>query len=96
MCNGDGRWSKNVQTSFFLFAMASHTGSTLSAGELSASIALVAEGYSFPTNLDRDPHQGGLAPETQQALFERAIVEGMNEKIFASHLDRMKANQSAQ
>jgi ectoine hydroxylase-related dioxygenase (phytanoyl-CoA dioxygenase family) len=78
------------------FAMASHNGSTLSVGELSASIAAVAEGYSFPTNLDRDPPQGGLAPETQQALFARAIVEGMNEKIFASHLDRMKANQSVE
>ena len=36
------------------------------------AIASTAEGYSFPTNLDRDPPIGGLAPETQQALFHRA------------------------
>jgi ectoine hydroxylase-related dioxygenase (phytanoyl-CoA dioxygenase family) len=37
------------------------------------AIASSAEGYSFPTNLDRDPPLGGLAPETQQALFHHAL-----------------------
>ena len=60
------------------FAMASHTGFTLRTGELSASIAAVAKGYSFPTNLDHDAPKGGLAPDTQQALFTLAIVEVMN------------------
>ena len=78
------------------FAIASHANSTLSPFELSASIAAVAEGYSFPTNLDRDPPQIGIAPETQQALFARAIAEGMNEKKFAVYLDRMAVNQRAE
>jgi hypothetical protein len=37
------------------------------------AIASSAEGYSFPTSLDHDPPLGGLAPETQQALFHRAL-----------------------
>ncbi len=39
------------------------------------SIAACAEGYAFPTNLDRDPPIGGLAPETQAALMRRALKE---------------------
>ena len=42
-----------------------------------------AEGYSFPTNLDRDPPIGGLAPETQQALFHRALDAGWTPEAFA-------------
>ena len=42
---------------------------TLSISEIKAAIAATAEGYSFPTNLDNDPPVGGLAPETQQAIF---------------------------
>jgi ectoine hydroxylase-related dioxygenase (phytanoyl-CoA dioxygenase family) len=39
------------------------------------AIAASAEGYSFPTNLDRDPPIGGLAPETQAELVWRAVTE---------------------
>ena len=77
------------------FAATSHKEATLSTDELTASIAAVAEGYSFPTNLDHDPPKSGLAPETQKALFARAIAEGMDEQEFASQLDQMTANQSA-
>jgi ectoine hydroxylase-related dioxygenase (phytanoyl-CoA dioxygenase family) len=38
------------------------------------AIASTAEGYSFPTNLDRDPPIGGLAPQTQAALFKQALA----------------------
>lgn len=47
----------------------------LSPARISAVIAASAEGYSFPTNLDLDPPIDGLAPETQQALFHRALSE---------------------
>lgn len=50
------------------------------------AIASTAEGYSFPTNLDRDPPIGGLAPETQQALFHRALGEGWTPEAFAEAL----------
>ncbi|UWP91551.1 phytanoyl-CoA dioxygenase family protein [Aliiroseovarius crassostreae] len=47
----------------------------MSEAELDAVIAASAEGYSFPTNLDTDPPSGGLAPETQAALFKRSVLE---------------------
>ncbi len=63
--------------------------------ELNAAIAATAEGYSFPTNLDRDPPKHGLAPETQQAYLLRALSEGTNATDFAAHLDQMAANQQS-
>jgi ectoine hydroxylase-related dioxygenase (phytanoyl-CoA dioxygenase family) len=38
-------------------------------------VAASAEGYAFPTNLDRDQPIGGLAPETQAELVWRALTE---------------------
>jgi ectoine hydroxylase-related dioxygenase (phytanoyl-CoA dioxygenase family) len=40
------------------------------------AIAACAEGYSFPTNLDRDQPIDGLAPETQAELLWRAVQAG--------------------
>lgn len=40
---------------------------------LQNAIAACAEGYAFPTNLDRDPPLGGLAPETPAAMMQRAL-----------------------
>ncbi|MEL6643389.1 MAG: phytanoyl-CoA dioxygenase family protein [Pseudomonadota bacterium] len=68
---------------------------TLSAAEIAAAIASAAEGYSFPTNLERDPPIGGLAPETQAALMHRALETDMDEGEFAQALaaqaDRRRA-----
>lgn len=66
---------------------------TLREPEIAAAIAATAEGYSFPTNLDRDPPKGGLAPETQQALLVRALDEGMDATVFAQHLEKMRENR---
>ncbi len=60
-----------------------------------AAIASCAEGYSFPTNLDKDPPVGGLAPETQAALFERALSEEMTPDQFNAVLDAHGARRSA-
>ncbi len=68
-------------------------GSDLSEPELVASIAACAEGYSFPTNLDRDPPVGGLAPETQAAFFARALAEEMDQTEFEAGLDAMAGRQ---
>ena len=54
-----------------------------------------AEGYAFPTNLDRDPPKGGLAPETQQALFMRAISEDLSVDEFVKILDEMRLKRLA-
>ena len=51
------------------------------------AIAACAEGYSFPTNLDRDPPIGGLAPESQAALMQRALNENWPLEKFQSALD---------
>ncbi len=55
-------------------------------GDQNAAIAACAEGYSFPTNLDRDPPVGGLAPETQAALMRRALLDGMSPAEFDAAL----------
>ncbi|HET6987308.1 MAG TPA: phytanoyl-CoA dioxygenase family protein [Kribbella sp.] len=39
-------------------------------------IAATAEGYAFPTNLDRDQPIGGLAPRSQADLLRLAVAEG--------------------
>ena len=65
----------------------------LSAAEMTAAIGACAEGYSFPTNLDRDPPVGGLAPETQAALFARALNEDMDQAAFEAALDAMAGRQ---
>lgn len=58
-----------------------------------AAIAAAAEGYSFPTNLDSDPPLGGLAPETQAALFHRALAEGFSPGAFNEALDDQTARR---
>jgi ectoine hydroxylase-related dioxygenase (phytanoyl-CoA dioxygenase family) len=52
--------------------------------EADAAIAACAEGYPFPTNLDRDPPQGGLAPESQQGLFRRALTQRWSAERFTA------------
>jgi ectoine hydroxylase-related dioxygenase (phytanoyl-CoA dioxygenase family) len=44
--------------------------------EIDNVIAASAEGYAFPTNLDRDQPVDGLAPPTQADLVRRALDEG--------------------
>jgi ectoine hydroxylase-related dioxygenase (phytanoyl-CoA dioxygenase family) len=63
--------------------------------ETEAAIAAVAEGYAFPTNLDSDPPVGGFAPESQAALFRRALAEGMTDKEFARELDAQSRRRLA-
>ncbi len=50
------------------------------------AIAASAEGYSFPTNLDRDQPIGGLAPETQAELVRRALTQRWEPAQLASEL----------
>ena len=68
---------------------------TLSISEIKAAIAATAEGYSFPTNLDNDSPVGGLAPETQQALFVRALESKMAKVEFESQLKLMESRKTA-
>ena len=49
-------------------------------------VAAAAEGYAFPTNLDRDQPVGGLAPETQAQLVWRALENDWDEATFTAEL----------
>lgn len=68
----------------------------LTAEETQNALAACAEGYSFPTNLDRDPPLGGLAPKTQAALMREALAEdwdsGRFEKALATQSDRRRTS----
>ena len=50
-------------------------------------VAACAEGYAFPTNLDRDPPIGGLAPKTQAQLMLKALAEKWESSKFNEALD---------
>jgi ectoine hydroxylase-related dioxygenase (phytanoyl-CoA dioxygenase family) len=59
----------------------------ITAAEADNAIAASAEGYSFPTNLDRDPPKGGMAPKTQQDLMRQALRENWDPDVFASEVE---------
>lgn len=50
------------------------------------AISACAEGYAFPTNLDRDPPIGGLAPKSPQALMREAFLAGETAEAFSAAL----------
>jgi ectoine hydroxylase-related dioxygenase (phytanoyl-CoA dioxygenase family) len=60
---------------------------SMSEGQIAAAIAACAEGYPFPTNLDRDPPLGGLAPKSQALLFQEALDAGWSNEKFGQALD---------
>ncbi|SAK97610.1 Phytanoyl-CoA dioxygenase (PhyH) [Caballeronia arationis] len=60
-----------------------------------AVIASSAEGYPFPTNLDKDPPQGGLAPESQQGLFRRALAESWSADSFVAAVRKQAGRREA-
>jgi ectoine hydroxylase-related dioxygenase (phytanoyl-CoA dioxygenase family) len=51
-------------------------------GNVANVIAASAEGYAFPTNLDRDQPIGGLAPQTQAELVQQALDEKWDQAAF--------------
>jgi len=59
---------------------------SLSAADLAAAVAASAEGYAFPTNLDRDPPLGGLAPQSQQDLMRAALAQSVAPEVFSATL----------
>jgi ectoine hydroxylase-related dioxygenase (phytanoyl-CoA dioxygenase family) len=61
---------------------------TLDASAANIVIASCAEGYAFPTNLDRDPPTNGLAPQSQQALLRQALDEAWSPDVLHEKLHR--------
>lgn len=52
-------------------------------------IAAAAEGYPFPTNLDRNPPKGGLAPKTQATFLREALASGTDQTTFFEQIDAL-------
>jgi ectoine hydroxylase-related dioxygenase (phytanoyl-CoA dioxygenase family) len=59
-------------------------------------IAAAAEGYAFPTNLDRDKPIGGLAPQTQAELIWQALSEEWSVARFGKALAEHAARRESQ
>jgi ectoine hydroxylase-related dioxygenase (phytanoyl-CoA dioxygenase family) len=59
------------------------------------AVAAAAEGYPFPTNLDRDPPVDGLAPPSQAHLVRQALGERWPAEAFEAalteHSDRRRS-----
>lgn len=54
--------------------------------EIGYAIAACAEGYAFPTNLDKDPPLSGLAPPSQADTLRQALSENWTVDKFKQHL----------
>ena len=67
----------------------------LSATAIDNVIAASAEGYPFPTDLDRDPPIGGLAPKSQQDLVREALAAGWDDATFEAALEAHAARRLA-
>ena len=59
------------------------------------AVAATANGYPFPTDLDRDPPVDGLAPPTQADALRRAVAEGWDDARLATALAEHAAKRGA-
>jgi ectoine hydroxylase-related dioxygenase (phytanoyl-CoA dioxygenase family) len=75
-----------VKALYPVLRRAKHNGS-LRPAQIANAIAASAEGYAFPTNLDRDPPIGGMAPKSQAALVHEALDGDWEEDRLATALD---------
>ena len=57
------------------------------ADELVNALTCAADGYPFPTNLDRDPNVGGLTPLSQLDLVQQALTEDWTAERLCTELD---------
>ncbi|KAJ6169384.1 hypothetical protein N7497_002227 [Penicillium chrysogenum] len=61
-----------------------------------AFVQAVAEGYPFPTNLDRrPPGVGGMAPESEQDIIVRGLQAGWDRKQVVAALEKMHVDSRA-
>lgn len=64
--------------------------------EVKAFVCAVAEGYPFPTNLDRrPPAPGGMAPESEQDVLMRALSDGWDKEEVMEKLTEMRKASGA-
>ncbi|KAA8650489.1 hypothetical protein EYZ11_007672 [Aspergillus tanneri] len=71
------------------------SGNVLDAA-MEAFVLAVADGYPFPTNLDRrPPAPSGMAPESEQEIIRRGLKEGWGRERVVEELKRMKLDSCA-
>lgn len=64
--------------------------------QVDAFVAAVAEGYPFPTNLDkRPPAPGGMAPESDRDIVRSGLKEGWDEKRVTDALRKIKKDSES-
>jgi ectoine hydroxylase-related dioxygenase (phytanoyl-CoA dioxygenase family) len=86
--------TRMCKTLFPVLSRAWQTGE-INEAALDVVLSATAEGYSFPTNLDRDPPVGGLAPLTQKAAMKQAIMADISQSEFETTLDRQDGARRA-
>ena len=77
-----------------LYPVLASGGKSLTEREISNVIAASAEGYAFPTNLDRDPPVGGLIPLSQAELMANFLDEGRSAEAWASEVAAMEKRRA--
>lgn len=76
-------------------SLLSHIGKgDLSDDQIEAAISAIAEGYPFPTSLDRDPPVGGLAPMSQADILREALTRGFKHAAFVRELEANTARRA--
>lgn len=69
---------------------------SIQAREVRAFIQAVAEGYPFPTNLDRcPPAPNGMAPASEQDIVLRGLEEGWSREQVVATLKQMRLDSRA-
>ncbi len=63
-------------------------------GSVANVVAASAEGYAFPTNVDRDQPIGGLAPPTPAELVHQALAEAWDVARFEEALHAQAARRA--
>ena len=58
-------------------------------------IAASAEGYPFPTNLDKNPPIGGIAPKSKAQYMQQALAAGQSAAVFAAQINALAAKNKS-
>jgi ectoine hydroxylase-related dioxygenase (phytanoyl-CoA dioxygenase family) len=72
---------------------AARKSGNLTPDQIACALAASAEAYAFPTNLDRDPPLGGMAPKSQSRLVTEALEADWPPEALNTALDQQAAKR---
>ena len=72
---------------------AARKSGNLTPDQIACALAASAEAYAFPTNLDRDPPLGGMAPKSQARLVAEALEADWPPEALNTALDQQAAKR---